>query len=56
MTDEAFSTCVSNGHTLKSMLESEGISKVYFNIRNDSDALYSLYGIYKDLSAPSARI
>jgi exonuclease 3'-5' domain-containing protein 1 len=43
--DEAFSTSASNGHTLKSILESEEIPKAFFDIRNDSDALYSLYGI-----------
>jgi exonuclease 3'-5' domain-containing protein 1 len=42
---EAFSTVAKNGHTLKSILESEHISKAFFDIRNDSDALYSLYGI-----------
>ncbi|KAF2023299.1 hypothetical protein EK21DRAFT_118906 [Setomelanomma holmii] len=43
--EEAFSTSASNGHTLKSILESEKIPKAFFDIRNDSDALYSLYGI-----------
>jgi exonuclease 3'-5' domain-containing protein 1 len=42
---EAFSTVAKNGHTLKSILESEQISKAFFDIRTDSDALYSLYGI-----------
>jgi exonuclease 3'-5' domain-containing protein 1 len=42
---EAFSTSASNGHTLKSILESKDIPKAFFDIRNDSDALYSLYGI-----------
>ncbi|KAI8943043.1 hypothetical protein NX059_001079 [Plenodomus lindquistii] len=43
--DEAFSTSASNGHTLKSIFESEAIPKALFDVRNDSDALYSLYGI-----------
>jgi exonuclease 3'-5' domain-containing protein 1 len=43
--DEAFSTSASNGHTLQSILESEETPKAIFDVRNDSDALYSLYGI-----------
>jgi exonuclease 3'-5' domain-containing protein 1 len=31
--------------TLKNILESVAIAKVFFDIRHDSDALYSLYGI-----------
>lgn len=43
--EEAFSTVATNGDTLKDILESESIIKVFFDIRNDSDALYSLFGI-----------
>ncbi|KAI1160688.1 ribonuclease H-like protein [Nemania serpens] len=32
-------------NTLKSILESPSIPKVFFDVRNDSDALYSHYGI-----------
>ncbi|KAF2475949.1 uncharacterized protein BDR25DRAFT_300827 [Lindgomyces ingoldianus] len=32
-------------NSLKDILESADIPKVFFDIRNDSDALYSLYGI-----------
>ncbi|VBB73181.1 Putative protein of unknown function [Podospora comata] len=31
--------------TLKSLLESPSVPKVFFDVRNDSDALFSLYGI-----------
>ncbi len=31
--------------TLKSILETPGIAKVFFDVRNDSDALYSHFGI-----------
>lgn len=41
----AFSTSASNGTTLKSILESEVITKVFFDIRTDSDALFNLYGV-----------
>ncbi|KAL8904837.1 MAG: hypothetical protein Q9207_002997, partial [Kuettlingeria erythrocarpa] len=33
------------GLTLKSILESESIPKVFFDVRNDADALYAHYGI-----------
>ena len=42
---DAFNTADQNDRTLKSMLESENIVKVFFDIRNDSDALFSLYGV-----------
>jgi exonuclease 3'-5' domain-containing protein 1 len=38
---DAFSTTNSTGNSLKSVLESLKIPKVFFDIRNDSDALYS---------------
>lgn len=41
----AFGTADVNGQTLQSVLESEDIIKVFFDIRNDSDALYSHFGI-----------
>ena len=37
-------TCMTN-ITFKSILESPAITKVFFDVRNDSDALYSHYGI-----------
>ena len=43
--DTAFSTPGENGRTLKEILECEGISKVFFDVRNDSDALYSHFNI-----------
>ena len=36
--DQAFTTPGSNGSTLKSILESPAIVKVFFDVRNDSDA------------------
>src|SRR6187549_763034 len=39
--DRTFSTCGTNGHTLKEMLESDAIPKVFFDVQNGSDALYS---------------
>lgn len=42
---QAFDTCGSDSRTLKDILESKEIIKVFFDIRNDSDALFSLYGI-----------
>ncbi|KAK5170253.1 uncharacterized protein LTR77_004839 [Saxophila tyrrhenica] len=41
---EAFASPGST-HTLKSILESESIVKVFFDISNDSDALYSHFGV-----------
>lgn len=41
----AFSTVATNGDTLKSIFESEAILKAFFDIRNDSDALYGLFGV-----------
>jgi exonuclease 3'-5' domain-containing protein 1 len=43
--DAAFLTCATNGKTLKSILESDAIPKAFFDVRNDSDALYSHFGI-----------
>lgn len=38
--EDAFSVAGSNGQTLKQILESSEITKVFFDIRGDSDALY----------------
>ena len=43
--DSAFSTPGDNCRTLKYILESDEMIKVFFDIRNDSDALFSHYGI-----------
>lgn len=42
---EAFTHTTSLGKTLKEVLEAPSIPKVFFDVRNDSDALYSHYGI-----------
>jgi hypothetical protein len=39
------STAGTNGQTLKMIFESETIQKVFFDVRNDSDALYYHFGI-----------
>lgn len=44
----AFDTESPDGHTLKDILESEHIIKVFFDIRNDSDALFALHGVRVD--------
>lgn len=43
--DTCFSAAADNGCTLKTVLESSAIPKVFFDVRNDSDALYSHFGI-----------
>jgi len=43
--NSAFTTTGTNGETLKSIFESPSIPKVFFDVRNDSDALFSHYGI-----------
>lgn len=45
---EAFSAVNSDGKSLKSILESSVILKVLFDVRHDSDALFSHYGISVD--------
>ncbi|CAI7647184.1 unnamed protein product [Penicillium bialowiezense] len=45
---ESFSTVNSDGKSLKFILESPDILKVLFDLRNDSDALFSLYGVSLD--------
>ncbi|OGE46844.1 hypothetical protein PENARI_c100G04175 [Penicillium arizonense] len=46
--NEAFSTVNSDKKSLKFILESPVILKVLFDVRHDSDALFSLYGISLD--------
>ncbi|KAL9035844.1 MAG: hypothetical protein Q9214_006406, partial [Letrouitia sp. 1 TL-2023] len=41
----AFDTTSRSGTTLRSVLESALIPKVFFDVRNDSDALYALFNI-----------
>jgi len=43
--DTAFTSESPGGHTLKGILESDRIIKVFFDIRNDSDALYALHEV-----------
>lgn len=43
--DKAFSTARAAGHTLKGILESDSIPKVFFDVRRDSDALFSHFRI-----------
>jgi exonuclease 3'-5' domain-containing protein 1 len=42
---EGFSVPGSSGTTLQHILESSDITKVFYDIRNDSDALFSLFGV-----------
>jgi len=42
---DAFDGTGSDGRSLRDILESSEIIKVFFDIRNDSDALYSLYNV-----------
>ncbi|KAJ4351408.1 uncharacterized protein N0V89_006750 [Didymosphaeria variabile] len=42
----AFTTDGSRGQSLKDIFESNAIPKAFFDIRNDSDALYSHFGIH----------
>ena len=42
---DAFNDVGSHGRSLRNILESSEILKVFFDIRNDSDALYSLYDV-----------
>lgn len=45
---KAFSTAGVSGTTLQDILESNKIPKVFFDVRNDSDALYTHFGIELD--------
>lgn len=42
---DTFTTAGSNGETLQSILEAKAIPKVFFDIRNDYDALFGNFGI-----------
>lgn len=42
---DVFDTPSANGLTLRSALESPTISKVFFDVCNDSDALYGLFNV-----------
>ncbi|KAJ7677998.1 ribonuclease H-like domain-containing protein [Mycena polygramma] len=41
----AFEEIGAKGQSLKSILESRSVKKLFFDVRNDSDALYNLFGI-----------
>lgn len=43
--DAAFNTPGATGQTLKHILEAEAIPKVFFDVRNDSDALFAHFAI-----------
>ena len=43
---DAFDDAGSDGRSLRDILESSEIIKVFFDIRNDSDTLYSLYNVH----------
>jgi exonuclease 3'-5' domain-containing protein 1 len=42
---QAFTTPGIKGKTLQDILQNEKIPKVFFDVRNDSDALFALYGV-----------
>lgn len=42
---DAFSIAGSSGQTIKRILESREVVKVFFDVRNDSDALSGLYNV-----------
>ena len=41
----AFDTAASDGPTFRAILESPDVTKVFFDVRNDSDALHAHFGI-----------
>lgn len=43
---DAFSHPSTSGTTLKGILEDENIQKAFFDVRNDSDALYAHFGVH----------
>lgn len=45
MGSPAFTIPGSSRSTLRSILETEDVTKYFFDVRNDADALYNLYGI-----------
>ncbi|KAJ7489208.1 ribonuclease H-like domain-containing protein [Mycena latifolia] len=40
-----FDEVAANGHSLKSIFESRAVKKLFFDVRNDSDALFNLFGV-----------
>ncbi|KAF7377524.1 3'-5' exonuclease domain-containing protein [Mycena sanguinolenta] len=42
---DAFAVTGDGGHSLKSILESHSVKKLFFDVRNDSDALFNLFGV-----------
>lgn len=42
---KAFTKAGTNGQSMKDILESDSIPKAFFDVRNDSDALFHLFGI-----------
>lgn len=42
---KTFQTATVNNHTWKGILESDSYAKVFFDVRNDSDALFHHYGV-----------
>ena len=42
---DVFTTAGTTGQTLRDVLESATIPKVFFDVRNDSDALLSHFGV-----------
>lgn len=43
--NKAFTTAGTSGQSLKDIMESDSIPKVFFDVRNDSNALFHLFGI-----------
>ncbi|PPQ80271.1 hypothetical protein CVT24_006603 [Panaeolus cyanescens] len=41
----AFNHCSPNGQSLRGILEDANITKLFFDVRNDSDALYAHFGV-----------
>ncbi|KAJ6482474.1 ribonuclease H-like domain-containing protein [Mycena sanguinolenta] len=41
----AFEATGAGGHSLKSILESSSVKKLFFDVRNDSDTLFNLFGV-----------
>ncbi|KAJ6598257.1 hypothetical protein DFH09DRAFT_1394359 [Mycena vulgaris] len=41
----AFEETGANGNSLNSILESRSVKKLFFDVRNDSDALFNLFGV-----------
>ena len=44
--ERAFSSAGTKGQTLRDILESDAIPKAFFDVRNDSDALYSHFNVH----------